>query len=230
RVWHEVNELRKAKPCPMHSRHFWTCMAPALFLFGDLKVAIRNYEALYEEVRGFVRDGRGAIANEKYRLGFGQLPPWHSLDFFDVLAERGWNFVFESPGYHPPIPIDLSNIGDPLERIARNTLHWYTGYYKYANEAHSEAGYPYTYIQWAKEYEIDGMFLHPLVSCRAASNYLPYVRETLANELDIPSLWIQGDIVDVTVFDPADALRKAEAFEEIMDHYREKRRATRVDG
>ena len=34
---------------------------------------------------------------------------------------------------------------------------------------------------------------------------------------------IEGDIVDLSLFDSADALRKAEAFEEIMDNYREER-------
>jgi hypothetical protein len=40
----------------------------------------------------------------------------------------------------------------------------------------------------------------------------------------VPSLVIEGDIVDLTLFDPADALRKAEAFEETMDHYKKARR------
>jgi len=35
---------------------------------------------------------------------------------------------------------------------------------------------------------------------------------------------MEGDIVDFTLFDPEDAHRRAEAFEESMDHYREKRR------
>jgi hypothetical protein len=40
----------------------------------------------------------------------------------------------------------------------------------------------------------------------------------------VSSLWVEGDIVDFTLFDPDDALRRAEAFEESMDHHREKRR------
>ncbi len=229
-VWHNVNELRKATPSPMHARHFWSCMPPALFLLGDLKKAIENYSNLRDEVAGLVEKGACAIANEKYRLAWSELPPWHSLKFFDALAERGWNFVTESISYHPPLPMDLSHISDPVEKIARNTLQWYTGYYKYAQADDSQMGlFGHSYVQLAKEYKIDGMFLHQLLTCRTASNHLPYSREALANKVHVPSLMVEGDIVDFTMFDPEDTLRKAEAFEEIMEHHREIRKREGFD-
>lgn len=67
------------------------------------------------------------------------------------------------------------------------------------------------------------MFLHPLVTCRSSSTHLGYVRENLLEKLYVPSLWVEGDIVDFTLFDPDDALRRAEAFEEMMDYNRERR-------
>ncbi|GAB4264417.1 MAG: 2-hydroxyacyl-CoA dehydratase family protein [Deferrisomatales bacterium] len=226
RVWHEVNDLRKARPCPMHARHFWTCMPQALFLLGDLKEAIANYRALYEEVSRLVSEGQGAVVEERYRLGWCELPPWHSLGFFDLLAERGWNFVVESLGYHPPLPFDAGGIRDPVEKIARNTLQWYTGYYRYFQDGTTQMGFlGDPYLKWAREYHLDGMFLHQLLTCRTASNHLGYVREILASRAHIPSLELQGDIVDFSLFDPDDALRKAEAFEEAMEYHREKRAA-----
>lgn len=225
RVWYEVNELRKARPCPMHSRHFWSCMPASLYLLGDIKSAITEYGALRDELKSLIAQGKGAVAEEKYRLAFGELPPWHSLKFFEILAERGWNFVVESWAYHPPIPQDLSKVSDPVEKIARQTLQFNTGYYGYAAKDDIDFGYMgYPYVHWAKEFEIDGMFMHPLVTCRSASTHLGFVRETLERKLHVPSLWVEGDIVDFTLFDPEEALRKAEAFEESMQHHREKRK------
>jgi len=230
RVWYEVNELRKAAPCPMHSRHFWSCMPASLYLLGDIKSAIAEYQALHAELTALIAQGKGAIAHEKYRLGFAELPPWHSLKFFEILAERGWNFVVESWAYHPPIPMDLSHVGDPVEKIARHGLQFNTGYYKYAVEDNCDFGYMgYPYVYWAKEFKIDGMFMHPLVTCRSASTHLGFARETLQNKLHVPSLWVEGDIVDFSLFDPDDALRRAEAFEESMEHHREKRRNAGLD-
>ncbi len=225
RVWHEVNELRKAVPCPMHSRHFWACMPASLYLLGDIKDAISAYRDLHRELSAMIEQGQGAVPGERYRLAFGELPPWHNLKFFDALAERGWNFVVESWAYHPPIPLDLSGVQDPVEKIARHAIQFNTGYYRHALEGGSDFGYlGYPYVHWAREYRVDGMFMHPLVTCRSASTHLGYVRETLETEIHVPSLWVEGDIVDFTLFDPEEALRKAAAFEEIMDHHREKRR------
>jgi benzoyl-CoA reductase subunit B len=225
RVWYEVNELRKARPCPMHSRHFWSCMPASLYLLGDIKTAIGEYQALGDELKALIAAGEGAVPREKYLLGFAELPPWHSLKFFEILAERGWNFVVESWAYHPPIPQDLSHISDPVEKIARHSFRFNTGYYPYAAEEGNDFGYMgYPYLYWARQYEIDGMFMHPLVTCRSTSTHLGFARETLETKVHVPSLWVEGDIVDFTLFDPDEALRRAEAFEESMEHHREKRK------
>ena len=50
------------------------------------------------------------------------------------------------------------------------------------------------------------------------------VQDLLMKRLKVPSLMIEGDIVDLNLFDPADALRKAETFEETMDHYKKVRK------
>ena len=219
--WHETNELRKTKPSPMHSRDFWSSMPPALFLMGDLQDTLQCYKNIYNEVKDRVDNNVGAIDEEKYRLVFAELPPWHSLGFFDQLAERGWNFVIESYGYRPPIPLDLSGIDDPLERLTRFSLQFYIGYYKDAFEQSVPAGaFAFPYLKYAREWRCDGALLHPLISCRSASTHLPYVSNLLMDRLKIPSLTIEGDIVDLRLFDPEDAISKAEPFEETMDHYR----------
>ena len=79
-------------------------------------------------------------------------------------------------------------------------------------------GYPN--LKYARDYKLDGFFLHPLLSCRAASAHLWYVQDRLMRKLKVPSLLIEGDIVDIRLFDLDDALKKAEVFEEIMDHYK----------
>ncbi len=230
RLWHEVNELRKAKPCPMHGRDFWSAMPPSLFLVGDVKDTVKLYQELYNEVRYNVDNQICAIPEEKYRLLFAELPPWHSLGFFDELAERGWNIVIESWAYHPPRPIDVSRVSDPLECIARCTLQWETWYYEGALRDGEYFGYfGYPYLVYARDYKCDGAFLHPLITCRSASTHLRYVQDLLMRKERVPSYYIEGDIVDLRLFDAADALRRAEPFEEAMEHYREVRRKEGFD-
>lgn len=224
-IWHEISKLRKARPCPMHSRDFWTGMGASLYPSGDIKVSIDLYRKMHDEVKYRVDNKIGAIPDEKYRLVFAELPPWHSLGFFNRLAERGWNFVIESWAYHPPKPIDLSKVSDPLERIAKYSYQWLTGYHAEAFKAKESVEYmTYPYMEFARDYQVDGAFLHSLISCRAASNHLILVQNQLMKKMKIPSQLVEGDIVDLKLFDPADALRKAEIFEESMSHYQRVRR------
>ena len=55
------------------------------------------------------------------------------------------------------------------------------------------------------------------------------VQDQLMKKLKVPSLMIEGDIVDLKLFDPADALRKAETFEETMNHYQKVRKEERLE-
>jgi len=206
-------------------------MVPGLFLLGDLEDTLQCYRNLYDEVKNRVDNHISGIATEeKYRLMFTELPPWHTLNIFDKLAERGWNFVIESWGYHPPLPIDLAGVSDPLERLARFCLQMTVGYYESAFKEGETYGYhAYPHLVYARDWKIDGAFLHPLVTCRSASTHLPYTQDMLMRRVSIPSLMIEGDIVDLRLFDPADVLNKAEPFEETMEHYREVRKKQGFD-
>ena len=222
-LWHEANELRKAVPCPMHSRDFWTCMVPCYYMSGE-KESLEAYRKLYDEVKQRVDGKIGAVADEKYRLFFAELPPWHSLRFFDTLAERGWNFVIESLLYHAPLPLDLEGVSDPLERIARYAHQTIAGRFPSALRAGDASWLVNGYLEWVRDYKCDGAMLHPLISCRTATFDLMHARDRLMERLKVPSLVVQGDIVDLRVFDQAQALNEAEAFVETMEHYRRVRK------
>ncbi len=224
KIWYDLNEMRKVRPCPMHSRDFWTCMNASLFPAGDPKEALRLYQDMYDEVKQRVDDKIGAVANEKYRMIFGELPPWHALKIFDELAERGWNFVIESWAYQAPKPMDYSKISDPIERIATQTYQWLTGYFEDALKEKEYMGYfAYPYIEWARTFQCDGALFHPLITCRTATNHLILAQDRLLSKWNVPAMIAEGDIVDLNLFDYADTMRKAEVLEEMMDHHKKVR-------
>jgi hypothetical protein len=121
--------------------------------------------------------------------------------------------------------MDVSNISDPLERIARFSYQWFSGYFEGALKAGEEMGYfGYPNVEYARDYQCDGALIHPLLSCRAATNCSMYIQDRLMRKLDVPSLVVEGDIVDLKLFDAEDALRKAEVFHETMEYYRKIRK------
>ncbi|UCD21339.1 MAG: 2-hydroxyacyl-CoA dehydratase, partial [Chloroflexota bacterium] len=117
-----------------------------------------------------------------------------------------------------------------LERITKFSLQFLVGYYEDARKQNVLGGTTaYPYLKYASEWKCDGALLHPLITCRSASTHLPYVSDTLVEKMNVPSLSIEGDIVDLRLFNPEDALAKAEPFEETMEHYKKIRKQEGFD-
>jgi hypothetical protein len=182
----------------------------------------------------------GINREEKYRLTFQGLPPWHSLGFFDQLADRGWNFVHES-SYHParPVDIDVSHISDPMERYVRSNSRSLASIIDRDFEPEEAAEIKEEILRQGfshrlaaknvREFRCDGAFLHPMLTCRAFTAPLFLYQKQIMDVYKVPSLILEGDIVDLTLFDPVAGLKKAEAFEEIMDYYKEVRKKEGLD-
>ncbi len=225
---HEVDKLRLAKPSPMLSTDFWSIMIPHLYLPYDPE-AYEFYKRVYDEVKQKVDNGIGAIPNEKYRMIFSELPPWHSLGFFDDVAEKfGIAMVMESWNYHAITPFpeeELDGVTDPIELIAMLTFRKWSEYNSAAYKYGAEPGFfMAAYLQYAEDYHADGLFAHPLMSCRPATYTLLHTKNMLEEKLKVPGVVVDGDIIDLRVFNEEEAYSKMEAFVETMDHYRELRK------
>jgi hypothetical protein len=202
-------------------------MIPHLYLPYDPE-AYAFYQKVYDEVKYKVDNKIGAVPNEKYRMMFSELPPWHSIGFFDEIAEQfGIAMVIESWNYHAITPMpqeDLEGVSNPLEIIARLSYHKYTEDNDTALDFDAAPGFfNARYLQWAQDYKADGFLAHPLMSCRPATYTLLHTKNSLEEKLKVPGVVIDGDIIDLRVFNPEEAISKIEAFVETMDHYRELR-------
>jgi len=51
-----------------------------------------------------------------------------------------------------------------------------------------------------------------------------FISAKVLDLLKVPALVIEGDMVDASLFNPAEILKKAEAFEETMAYYRKVRK------
>ncbi|MFC1858468.1 2-hydroxyacyl-CoA dehydratase subunit D [Thermodesulfobacteriota bacterium] len=233
KVAYEIDRLRRAVPSPMTGPDFWAIMMTHYFMTDDPEV-LPFTKKVYDEVKYRVDNGIAAIPNEKYRLMFQEIPPWHSLDFFGELAEElGVNIVMESWSFHPPLPIpeeELEGVSDPIEILARLCYRKWMGYsdvgIKYGYEP---SFYMAAWLQWVENYRADGMMNHLLRSCRPATYTTLHTKNALMDVFKVPSIEIDGDIVDLRVFNKEEAFSKVEAFIETMDHYREVRKKDGFD-
>jgi benzoyl-CoA reductase/2-hydroxyglutaryl-CoA dehydratase subunit BcrC/BadD/HgdB len=219
RLWHECHQMRRAIPCPMPWEDMWSCITPGMYHIGTPE-ALDFYRKLYAELKERVDKGIGAIPDEKYRLIWGALAPWHTLSICNYLESLGAVGVVETweytPGPPPPIP---EGVTDPYERIAWWYLWWYTHHYPRAR-GKSEHFRNQIYLEWARDYLADGAVLHWIITCRTVSVGEVQAKDVLLKYARIPSLIVEGDLIDPRFFNEAQFKVQADAFIEAMEHYK----------
>jgi benzoyl-CoA reductase/2-hydroxyglutaryl-CoA dehydratase subunit BcrC/BadD/HgdB len=143
--------------------------------------------------------------------------------------------VIES-NYKPftPVNIDLSKYSDPVERYVRERYQSTNNLLEVeytpaeASVIREEIMRTGTSAQLAvkhvRDCQCDGVVIHILLSCRSASFNLCSFQQKVLDLLKVPALVIEGDMVDASLFNPAEILKKAEAFEETMAYYRKVRK------
>ena len=222
RLWYECHELRKTIPCPAASGDMWTCMLPGYYLAGR-DDALEFYKKLYAELKDRVDKGIGVVAEEKYRLMWCGLPPYHNLAIFDYMQNLGAVCCVESYEYFPAAPPYIpSETTDPFERLAWWTMWWFGWSIP---QAKKESGVWRTqiYLEWARGYKLDGALLHLCVSCYTPHITQKHTKDMLIQYCQVPSLFVEGDIIDQRTFNEAQFKQEFAAFLEVMDRYREVR-------
>ncbi len=219
RIWYETYNLRKALPCPMPAQDSWAVLAASYWWPSDKEVLEYNRKVL-AEVKERVDKKIGAAPEEKYRLMWTEGAPWHSIMVLDRLLELGAIIVIEGVEYAPGPPPEIPPGADPYEKMAWR--HWANYASWFGKSRDSTRSYPSErYLEWAKEYMIDGLLLHHVLDCRAISMLLPHIRNVIMESLKVPSYLWSASMVDTRESpSPEKIMSDMKAFFEVMDHYK----------
>lgn len=206
----EINELRKAVPTPFSPLGFLQLLT-ADYLFPGQPEAIEYLETLRDELADMVKQGRGAVPKERFRLMTFFLPPMYMMGFLDrIAAEHGAVsvtepfFTFWSQGRLDP--------AKPLESVAKKSfmipeMRMYGPLDSRAIDAIK---------QCAKDYKVDGAVYWADVGCRHTCATIKLFKDLL-DEIDIPVVTIDCDVVDPTVTSEAEVRAKMEQFFEMLE-------------
>ena len=197
----ETLELRKATPSPMGCADSFATMYPGMYCSGTEK-AYNFYRALRDEVKAKVAAGKGQIENERFRLLWFGIPTWFNMGIFNYFEPVGGVFAYE-PAYNPT-PWPPRNPDDPLTEMAIRTLSTGSSYRSRINAV----------LEQSKEYNIIGGVLAFLITCRPY--YLPALElaRSLEEEVGIPSVLIECDLVDERSFSWGQVKTRMDAFAE----------------
>jgi len=203
-IMFDINELRKAVPCPMGSADMFTAVWPAMYMVGT-KECEDFYQKLQAEIEERIAKGIGVVPEEKFRLMWSGIPFWYNMSLLNYVEDFGGVVVIE--GFYRnrerrPGPQD----DDPLRDMAiRSTVH---------------RTFPSSIIasiddlmDAVKEYKVDGVILSFNPSCRLS--YVSQLEQQRSlEERGVPTLGLECDMADERTYSDGQVKTRIDAFVE----------------
>jgi benzoyl-CoA reductase subunit B len=225
RGWKQVLEFNKSRPSLFNALTDGTIYLGVANGFRGSKEGGRFFSNLVDEMAYKAAHGIGTSTDEKYRLTFIGVPCYPIFrKFSELFSEWGGTFVhstylwFASGGANLGFEYDLSR---PLESLAEGVL-------ISVREAMDSMFYQDRAIaEMIDSYHLDGVVYHPVKSCRTTSTGMADNRRSLMAARDIPSLFIESDMMDRRVVSEAQMKNRIDAFFEGLASRKQQEAAAR---
>jgi benzoyl-CoA reductase subunit B len=209
-AWRRVIELNRSTPAVFSAVTEGTVYLGVVNGFRGTSEGRAYFTDLVEEMEYKAAAGLGTIDDERYRLAFVGVPCYPIFRRFnEMFSGSGGVFVnstylwFASGGADLGYQYDLQR---PLESLAEGVL-------ISVRRAMDAMFHPARLLADLLEpYAVDGVVYHPIKSCRTVSTGLADSRRALMAQADVPSLFIESDMMDKRVVSEAQLKNRIDAF------------------
>jgi benzoyl-CoA reductase subunit B len=210
RGWKRVLELNTSRPSLFNALTDGTIYLGVSNGFRGDPAGARFFTDLVEEMEYKSEHSIGTLSDEKYRLIFVGVPCYPIFRRFnEMFTEWGGAFVsstylwFASGGANRGFEYDLER---PIESLAEGLL-------VSVRDAMDSMFYQdKAVIRMVDQFGADGVVYHPIKSCRTVSTGLADGRRALMAARDVPSLFIESDMMDRRVVSEAQLKNRIDAF------------------
>jgi benzoyl-CoA reductase subunit B len=208
--WKRVMELNQSRPSLFNALTDGTVYLGMSNVFRGTPEGADFFTRLVEEMEYMSANGIGTLTDEKYRLSFIGVPCYPIFRRFnEMFTEWGGAFVmstylwFASGGTNLGVQYDLDN---PMDSLAEGVL-------ISVRDAMDSMFHPeLTVLDKTNDYNIDGVVYHPIKSCRTTSAGMADNRRALMENSNLPSLFIESDMMDSRVVGDAQMKNRIDAF------------------
>jgi benzoyl-CoA reductase subunit B len=202
-AWKKILELNRAAPAPFSALTDGTVYLGVSNALRGTAAGARYFEELVEELEYKVAKGIGTVAEERYRLAFVGVPCYPIFRRFnEMFSEWGGQFVTSTYLWFG-FQFDLER---PLESLSTGTL-------LTVRDAMDSMFHQNRILEsMVDEFALDGVVYHAIKSCRTVSTGLADSRRCLLLSRDVPSLFLESDMMDQRVISEAQMKNRADAF------------------
>ena len=210
RAWERIIELNKSHPSLFNALTDGTIyLGVSNGLRGSREGSV-YFNRLVEEMEYKAARRIGTLTDEKYRLAFVGVPCYPIFRRFnEMFTEWGGTFVnstylwFASGGANRGFEYDLNR---PLASLAEGVL------VSVRDAMDSMFHQNLALEEIIDGFDVDGVVFHPIKSCRTVSTGLADGRRALMATRDVPSLFIESDMMDRRVVSEAQMKNRIDAF------------------
>jgi benzoyl-CoA reductase subunit B len=210
RGWRQVLEFNKSRPSLFNALTDGTIYLGVANSFRGAPEGGRYFTNLVDEMAYKAARSIGTLTEEKYRLTFIGVPCYPIFRRFNELfTEWGGAFVhstylwFASGGTNLGFEYDLAR---PLESLAEGVL------ISVRDAMDSMFYQDRAILEMVDAFHLDGVVYHPIKSCRTTSSGMADNRRALMAARDVPSLFIESDMMDRRVVSEAQMKNRIDAF------------------
>ncbi len=195
RIRREINEYRKSIPTPMGSADAFAAMFPGMYMPGT-QLADDFYTRLRAEVKERMEKKIGIVSQERFRLVWSGIPFWYNMGLINYFEQQGGVVVIDTAYGCAAQSSGNSN---------REPRYW------------GMNGMVASVVKAAIDYNCDGAILSYTPTCRALYVNQLEIQNTLQEELGVPSLLLESDMVDASSFNEAQTMSRIDAFIEVVE-------------
>jgi benzoyl-CoA reductase subunit B len=210
RGWKRVLELNQSKPSVFNALTDGTIFLGVANGMRGTPEGAKYFDDLVEEMEYKAANGIGTLTDEKHRLAFVGVPCYPIFRRFNELfTDWGGTFVnstylwFASGGTNRGFEYDLEN---PLDSLAEGVL------ISVRDAMDSMFHQDLVLNEIIDDFGIEGVVYHPIKSCRTTSTGMADSRRHLMSQRDIPTLFIESDMMDRRVVSEAQLKNRSDAF------------------
>ena len=210
RAWERIIELNKSHPSLFNALTDGTIYLGVSNGLRGSRAGSVYFNRLVEEMEYKAAHRIGTLTDEKYRLAFVGVPCYPIFRRFnEMFTEWGGTFVnstylwFASGGANRGFEYDLNR---PLASLAEGVL------VSVRDAMDSMFHQNLALEEIIDGFDVDGVVFHPIKSCRTVSTGLADGRRALMATRDVPSLFIESDMMDRRVVSEAQMKNRIDAF------------------
>jgi benzoyl-CoA reductase/2-hydroxyglutaryl-CoA dehydratase subunit BcrC/BadD/HgdB len=190
----EIHELKKAVPFPLPNIYS-VLVQLAKLVWAGRKETVPFFQIARDTAKQLVEQGKGAFPNQRVRSLWLYSGIYYDMEIWSWLEEAGVVYLQDCFSWFPDKIIDTSTIDTMIDGLAERTFNMpMTKQHKGAWDAPD--GWAEDMLFLARELKADCTIFSGHLACKQAWGAYKLMRDMFMEELGIPSLRLEADILD----------------------------------